>query len=90
MISLIGIYRLFDINCIFLTAWISLIGICRLFDINCIFLIRGLDQIFKENFIEFSIDFQDIENLGIRPLGGFPVLQMGYNTMIPCGFLTGF
>ena len=53
-------------------------------------MIGGLDPIFKENFIEFSIDFREIENLGIRPLGGFPVFQTGYDIVMPCGFLAEF
>ena len=35
------------------------------------FLTGDLDPVFRENSVEFSIDFLEIENLGIRPLGGF-------------------
>ena len=53
---------------------------------------KGLDPVYKHDFVEFLIDFLELENLEIVPQVGFwdLVFQMGCDIIIPCGFLIGF
>ena len=37
--------------------------------VNCYFLAGGLDPIYRRNSVEFSIHFQELENLKIMSLG---------------------
>ena len=55
---------------------------------------RGLGLVYKRNSVEFLVDFRELgyfrnllsNRLGVR----IPVFQMGYDILMPCGFLTGF
>ena len=52
-----------------LMNWISFLGICGYRFINCYFLAGGLDFVYRQNSIEFLVDFWELENLEIMSLG---------------------
>ena len=55
-------------------------------------LTRGLGLVTKRNFVEFLVDFQELENLETMSIGRVlgSCFQMGYGTAMPYEFLAGF
>ena len=62
--------------------------------INCILFGKGFSLVYKQNFVEFSVDFRELgyfRNLLSNRLGvEIFIFQTGCDILLPCGFLTRF
>ena len=71
---------------------ISRDGICVDLNYELHFLTRGLGLVYRQNSIEFLINFQELVNLEIMSLGWvwIPVFQTDYDIVMSYEFLTEF
>ena len=73
--------------------WISGDGICVDLNYEVCFLTKGLGPVCIQNFVEFSIDFRELDYFrNICLIGQVRILifQMDCDIMMPCGFLVRF